>query len=288
MEYKTYKTKRELDEHRKLELKKLANTYRNNWIEKNPFLLEISTPVQYSTDFIQVYNTSPKIKTKTELESFRKSQKIQSFQSSPKTNHLNLDQRVAEREKKAQIFGVTDPNYDSSSVKKKIQDLQNFEKLFSKHFIGVHGSELPKFSENCKDYWKLKSDYTENPIIKTKSKLSRPVSEYSKSRPRTSEYEIPYKPTQINPFPDFKLSTDTEYPEKRSNHSRRFSEQFYYGSSAKRSPETMQSIKSDLNGSTKTISLDSVAPSEKPKKRPQTAIIIKPNKKHSVRSRGFK
>ena len=42
-------------------------------------------------------------------------------------------------------------------------------KTFGKVSIGVHGKELPKFSEdeNAKEWWKNKKGYQENPHYKS-------------------------------------------------------------------------------------------------------------------------
>ena len=231
------KTKKELELKRKLELRNLASIYIDKFISTHPHRIEIKPCFVPTTIPTPKYDPSPKIKTKTELIFFRKSQTIQENEKKQNFTHLNLSQRVEEREKRLNW----NSRCSSKSKDRKTENILNFEKLFSSRPFGVHGAELPKFSENCKDYWKLRNGYVENPEIKIKEKsVSRPVSEYSCSRARYANAEIANKPNNVNPFPNFEVSDEVIVGQKRPPSRPRFTQEFYQPLSSKNSQETIQ------------------------------------------------
>ena len=58
---------------------------------------------------------------------------------------------------------------------RKQEMLENNMKKFGKVCIGVHGKELPKYSETIDDetkqWWKQKKGYSENPMYKSQKVL---------------------------------------------------------------------------------------------------------------------
>ena len=122
-----------------------------------------------------VYN--PKHKTAKDIkdEIFRENkEKIE--------QRKNLDfkdevERLNERED--EIFTnlySNDPRYTYNILKekRKKENLDYNLKTFSKQTIGVHGHELPKFSENeeYKEYWKYRDGYIENPEVNSMTYLN--------------------------------------------------------------------------------------------------------------------
>lgn len=79
-------------------------------------------------------------------------------------------ERLYEREEELFADGFLKENrktYNQIKEKRRNESLEYNLKTFSKQTIGVHGHELPKFSENeeLKEYWKNKEGYKENPDI---------------------------------------------------------------------------------------------------------------------------
>jgi hypothetical protein len=66
--------------------------------------------------------------------------------------HKTQYERLLSREKK---IGVS-PSRTIKPIHEKIREetMQHFSETYGKRPIGVHGTELPKFSENLKEYWK--------------------------------------------------------------------------------------------------------------------------------------
>ena len=115
----------------------------------------------------------------------------------------------------------------SGFTDKRSQDLEEYERKFAKRPMGVHGEELPKFSDHLQDYWKLKEGYIENPYVKSKEKPpSRPISQFSRLRVKSSSVdgEITAKPNHSNPFPHFNPSED-DIVDRRTTSRQRFSEE---------------------------------------------------------------
>ena len=55
--------------------------------------------------------------------------------------------------------------------KRKSETNQYNLKTFSNLSIGIHGNELPKFTENMHEYWKLKANHVETPKSSTRTEL---------------------------------------------------------------------------------------------------------------------
>ena len=113
-----------------------------------------------------VYN--PKHKTKGDLEKEIKRENLEESKKLMNMNHKDEVARLNERED--EIFSKMYSNGDRKTFT-KIKEQRRKEtneyniKTFSKQTIGVHGHELPKFSESekMKEWWKFKDGYVENP-----------------------------------------------------------------------------------------------------------------------------
>lgn len=215
------KTRTELYEHRKMQLKEYGNHYMESWISDHPYRIEILKPDQVvSPDVSVVYKENPRVKTKTELEFMRKQQGMIENELTRNFHCKTLSQRVEQRENFIRIpSGPVKLTRNASRAEKRAENIEEFEKKFIKRPVGVHGEELPKFSEHLKDYWKLKEGYIENPYVKVKEKApSRPISEFARLRVKSSsvDYQITVKPNQNNPFPGFVIN-DASALEKRSS-----------------------------------------------------------------------
>ena len=113
-----------------------------------------------------IYN--PKHKTKGEIdEDFHKENHLISKQLSQKKHKTDVE-RLNEREDEifANLYSTEERKTYTKIKEKNRKDANDYNiKTFSKQTLGVHGHDLPKFSENekLKYFWKNKDDYCENP-----------------------------------------------------------------------------------------------------------------------------
>jgi hypothetical protein len=113
-----------------------------------------------------IYN--PKHKTKGEIEEdFHKENFLQSKKLSL-IKHKSDVERLNEREDEifANLYSTEErKTYTKIKEKNKKEANEYNIKTFSKQTLGVHGHDLPKFSENeqLKYFWKNKDGYCENP-----------------------------------------------------------------------------------------------------------------------------
>jgi hypothetical protein len=108
-------------------------------------------------------------------------------------SHKSQLDRLLLREKT--IYASPGLKVNNLHEKIKQENMQHFSKTFGNRPLGVHGQELPKFAENCQEYWKNKetkrSDSSKKLIVvKTEEKNG-----LKSDRPR--KVEIIKKPTEI-------------------------------------------------------------------------------------------
>lgn len=205
MEEQRPKTLTELKSQRKEEMKNFGDKFLDKFISRHPNIIEIPYEVQVPhPQSLPQYIQHPKIQTKSELDLKRHQEALQANEKSKNYNHKTPEERVKERE----ILMITKP---TAGIKRKIdelrsKDLELWKEKFSKRPIGLHGEELPKFSDYAKDYWRYKQGYVEKPDMKIKEpQQSRPISEFCRLRTKNSAAndEVTLKPGEINPFPGF-------------------------------------------------------------------------------------
>lgn len=122
------------------------------------------------------YVKSPIYKTKNDLKEKYKQENIDLSKVILKKKHINDVERLNLRED--EIFEINHHIGDRMTNTKlkearKIDNVQYNMKVFSKQTIGVHGHELPKFSEDseCKEFWKYKEGYNEHPVYNSRVEL---------------------------------------------------------------------------------------------------------------------
>ena len=268
-----------------------------NFYSSHPYLHESSTPASRPIPPLAIpYIPSPQSKTKTELETNRRSEilsthsqikqnsrsssnPIQSNQStSGQSNPKNLSFSINFTNSTEKINTFKSPEaLNSSSINKKRSQkvkeeaVKHFMENFEMKEIGVHGEELPKFSQHLQDYWKLKEGYCEKPSFASKSKReTRPISEFCRLRVKKSSLnEVTEKPGQCNPFSSF-LPKEMESAGMRLTSRSRFTEEIL--------------MTSRLNS---TISIEIGSNLMKKKLRPHTANVKSTKMKKTVRSSGF-
>ena len=164
-----------------------------------------------------VYN--PKHKTQKDLIDEIKRENLEEGKKLMNVNFKNEVERLNERED--EIFAKMYSNEDRKTFT-KIKEQRRKEtndyniKTFSKQTIGVHGHELPKFSENekMKEWWKLKDDYKEKPLYQSwneyteKKKYYKPPGEdllLNEHRDEEPNWKDPFK-REYHPLPKVKKS----------------------------------------------------------------------------------
>ena len=273
------KTRTELEEYRKQQLRKIGTEFMEKHIKHHPHIIEIIKPgLQNYSSYTSPYIQNPKVKTKTELESLRRSQALLINEQTVNFNCKTLSERVEEREKLRTANSIQTSKPPKSPANS--QQLSGFELKFSKRPLGVHGGELPKFSEHLQEFWKVKQGYVENPSVgDRKEPCSRPISVFSRLRSKAGSIDgdITRKPGEINPFPGFVPKDIEGFATRPSSRSRFVDEQFLSSRPSsglaketpiKRIRPATAIAKSDFKG------------------RPKTAATAKSNEK-SVRSSGF-
>jgi len=117
------------------------------------------------------YVKRPKYKTRADLKKENRKEIMKQLNKSNNPNHKDEASRLKERED--EIFSILYKNNEDRMSLTKLKEKRKNDKIeynlktFSKQTIGVHGHELPKFSENedMKEYWKFRDGYVENPAI---------------------------------------------------------------------------------------------------------------------------
>ena len=128
-----------------------------------------------------VYN--PKHRTKKEIDDdFHKENYKESKKLSMKKHKSDVE-RLNEREDEifANLYSTEERKTYTKIREKQKREANEFNiKTFSKQTLGVHGHELPKFSENekVKFFWKNKDGYCENPKFKSQREYIESIKYY--------------------------------------------------------------------------------------------------------------
>ncbi|MCQ2819896.1 MAG: hypothetical protein MJ252_21740 [archaeon] len=114
------------------------------------------------------YIYDPKHKTKGDLDKEKQRENLEQHKKLSNINHKGEVERLNEREDEIfyKMFRETDgKTYSQIKEKMRKEAIEYNTQKFSKNHIGVHGHELPKFSENktCGEFWKNDPNYNPNP-----------------------------------------------------------------------------------------------------------------------------
>ena len=137
-------------------------------LKKHPGLEYIYSPI---------HKTKSEIKVAYRKENLEKSKKLNNIKHKSDLDRLN----ERENEIFAKIYtdkeGLT---YSKIKDQKRKETNEYNIKTFSHQALGVHGHELPKFSEseNNKEFWKLKEGYCENPKFKSQCEYLESIKYY--------------------------------------------------------------------------------------------------------------
>ena len=194
-------------------MKDLKNKYHRE-ARRNVGLLEYEKDIKITDkDPSLEYIYNPKHKTFEDILFDRKKENIEKSNILNLRKHKNDIERLKERED--EIFsnlynkeeGMT---YNKIKDKKRKELFEYNEKTFSNQPIGVHGFELPKFSddESKKEFWKFKQGYCEKPKFNSQIELLQNYKFWKKpeelllSEHRDNEYISDKR--KLNHFPPIK------------------------------------------------------------------------------------
>ena len=129
------------------------------------------------------YIYSPIHKTKSEIKAAYRKENLEKSKKLNNIKHKSDLDRLNERENEifAKIYtdkeGLT---YSKIKDQKRKETNEYNIKTFSHQALGVHGHELPKYSESekNKEFWKLKEGYCENPKFKSQCEYLESIKYY--------------------------------------------------------------------------------------------------------------
>ena len=128
-----------------------------------------------------VYN--PKFKTQKDLKDFYKNENLEESKKLSKIKYKNDIERLAEREDEifAKLYHDKEGKTYSKIKEEERKKINEYNiKTFSNETIGVHGHELPKFSESekHKEFWKFRDGYCEKPKFKSQCEYLESIKYY--------------------------------------------------------------------------------------------------------------
>ena len=128
-----------------------------------------------------VYN--PIFKTQREIKDAYKKESLEESKKLANLAHKSDIERLNEREDEifAKLYLDNDGLTYSKIKDQKRKEINEYNiKTFSSQALGVHGHELPKFSESetNKEFWKLKEGYCENPKFQSQCEYLESIKYY--------------------------------------------------------------------------------------------------------------
>jgi hypothetical protein len=148
-------------------------------------LSEEVTDLKNYKDPTLAYVYDPPFRTKSDLREKLHRENLEQQRILNSRVHIDEVARLNERED--EVFALLYSDQDRFCLTKlknqrKKENLEYNLNTFSRKTIGVHGHELPKFSENeeNKEYWKNKEGYVENPKINSLVELKENIKYWKK------------------------------------------------------------------------------------------------------------
>lgn len=198
----------------------LKNSYKNS-IRNKLGMTEPSEIKQFSTPSL-AYVENPNYLSQSQMKQVKKKELLESLHNNADYNHVSREKNLLEREK----LLISHNEGKTIAQIKESQRLATNEynqKTFSNIAIGVHGKELPKFSENQNEFWKSKYNSVDSRTISSNPAKPDPCTHPLK--PTQSEkvfkkppnVEITDKPNHIIPYGGYIPVENTEYSYKIPN-----------------------------------------------------------------------
>ena len=175
-----------------------------------------------SHDPTLAYVYSPKHKTKHDIDAQLSKENLEEGKRLMHVQHKNDVERLNDRENEifSKMYSKEDRLTFEKIKEKRRKEINDYNiKTFSKQTIGVHGHELPKFSE-CEDqkreFWKNSTNYCENPKWKSQCEYLENIKYYkppgedlllNEHREESPKWRDPFK-REYHPLPKKKDESD--------------------------------------------------------------------------------
>lgn len=158
--YKTYSEKKEL-ERREIRAK----------VGLSPLPKDINERIDPSLQYIPI----PRYRSKSQMRTLKQADILQDLESKQNRSFLTSDQRLQQREEDLILPADTAPGKTYSEVKERLRKEANEhnQEVFGTVKVGIHGKDLPKFSEEIEEYWKEAKGYVEQPQIRSRLELEQ-------------------------------------------------------------------------------------------------------------------
>ncbi|OMJ86334.1 hypothetical protein SteCoe_12185 [Stentor coeruleus] len=181
------------------------------------------------------YIAYPRYSSQSQMNTQKKKELLENLHEKANYNHISREEHLKEREKFL-IFYNDGPTIKDLKEKVKKETNDYNQNTFFNISIGVHGKELPKFTDNLKEYWKVKDKYIEEPKNSSQTLFNMqklnlaPIDKYRESDvtgkeiPKTQykiikkQYaEIADKPNHVIPYGGYIPVENTEFEYKQTN-----------------------------------------------------------------------
>mmetsp|Transcript_2618 Transcript_2618/g.4099 ORF Transcript_2618/g.4099 Transcript_2618/m.4099 type:complete len:383 (-) Transcript_2618:620-1768(-) len=225
------KTKTALEAARKEQDRRFGNMLLEKRMKEKPITIELeAVPFKDFRDKSDlVYVEEPRAQTASQLKRNRR----QEFISHNQNNfEFTKNKEVYFDYKQPVSLEVKGKTLKTIIKSRKKQDMQHLSGTFKVKVIGVHGQELPKYQDNCKEYWKLNSGYQTDPKNQSFTRYffenkkynkqdqlflqdaeENPVETSKRIRPKTAG-GVTDKPNNVCPFKNFRPPETVDVVEK--------------------------------------------------------------------------
>ncbi|CAG9320320.1 unnamed protein product [Blepharisma stoltei] len=157
-------------------------------IARSAASLEVPSDIKVSPYEISMnFNNKPHSKTQKELLALRKHEMLRELHEKKNYNHISREARMNEREMQRLSIITDEDNFLTWNKIKNARKLETNsynQKTFAALRVGMHGKELPHYTDTLKEYWKIKDSYDPNPennsrtLFSMKQKFWAPKDKY--------------------------------------------------------------------------------------------------------------
>ena len=159
--------------------------------------------VKKAPSLAYIYN--PKHKTKTDIVNEIKTENLEQHSKLQNKQHKNEIERLDDRENEIfdKLYSDNEgKTYSAIKAKQRQESNETNIKKFSKQTLGVHGHELPKFSQSktMKEFWKHKDDYCKDPKYKSQVEYKESIKYWKPSEELLLNEHRDEAPQSVDPF----------------------------------------------------------------------------------------
>jgi hypothetical protein len=171
--------------------------YRNSIREKMGMTepKDIKNQTSLGLEYVEV----PKYPSQSLMNQMKKKELLGSLHENANYDHVNREKQLLEREKFL-ISHKEGKTLAEIKEKKRLETNEYNQRVFSNIAIGVHGKELPKFTENIQEYWKVKDQWVEHPNVPVKTLSSPTMFKVNQIQESQNEFKSKSPPYRSNPL----------------------------------------------------------------------------------------